>query len=66
MNTINDLREFVYGKAPGDEVELEVIRGESRKYKNCFGKKKLNKESIFIKISIKIIKQLARFISFLL
>ncbi len=31
LNTINDLREFVYGKVPGDEVELEVIRGESRK-----------------------------------
>lgn len=31
LNTINDLREFVYGKAPGDGVELEVIRGESRK-----------------------------------
>ena len=31
LNTINDLREFVYGKAPGDEIELEVIRGESRK-----------------------------------
>lgn len=31
LNTINDLRELVYGKAPGDGVELEVIRGESRK-----------------------------------
>ena len=31
LNTINDLREFVYGKVPGVEVELEVIRGESRK-----------------------------------
>ena len=31
LNAINDLREFVYGKAPGDEVELDVIRGESRK-----------------------------------
>ena len=31
LNTINDLRELVYGKAPGDEVELDVIRGESRK-----------------------------------
>ena len=31
LNNINDIREFVYGKAPGDGVELEVIRGESRK-----------------------------------
>ena len=31
LNTINDLREFIYGKLPGEEVELEVVRGESKK-----------------------------------
>lgn len=31
LNTINDLREFIYGKLPGEEVELEVIRGEMKK-----------------------------------
>lgn len=31
LSTINDLREVVYGKKPGDEVGLEVVRGESRK-----------------------------------
>lgn len=29
--TINDLKEFVYGKKPGDSVELEILRGESRR-----------------------------------
>ena len=29
FGTINDLREFVYGKKPGDSVELEVVRGDS-------------------------------------
>lgn len=31
LNTINDLREFIYGKLPGDEVELEVMRGNNRR-----------------------------------
>lgn len=29
--TINDLKEFVYWKKPGDSVELEILRGESRR-----------------------------------
>lgn len=28
LNTINDLREYVYSKIPGDVVRLKVIRGE--------------------------------------
>ena len=31
LSTINDLREIIYGKKPGDEVELEIIRNESKK-----------------------------------
>lgn len=31
LSTINDLKEFIYGKIPGDEVELEILRGESKK-----------------------------------
>lgn len=31
LSTINDLREFVYGKRPGEEVELEIVRGENRR-----------------------------------
>ncbi len=31
LNTINDLREYIYGKLPGDEVKLEIMRGDSKK-----------------------------------
>ena len=31
VNTINDLRAFVYGKKPGEEVELEILRGGSKR-----------------------------------
>lgn len=31
LNTINDLREYIYRKIPGDVVNLKVIRGESVK-----------------------------------
>ena len=40
LNTINDLREFIYGKKPGDEVVLEVVRGENSRFVNVvLGKK---------------------------
>ena len=40
ISTINDLREFIYGKKPGDEVELEVVRGENKRFvKVVLGKK---------------------------
>ena len=31
LNTINNLKEYIYTKKPGDNVSLEVIRGENRK-----------------------------------
>ena len=31
LNTINDLREYVYSKVPGDVVKLNVVRGEANK-----------------------------------
>lgn len=31
INIINDLREYIYGKKPGDVVQLEIIRGENRR-----------------------------------
>ncbi len=31
LNTINDLREYIYGKVPGDVVKLNIIRGEVRR-----------------------------------
>lgn len=30
LNTINDLREYIYSKLPGDVVKLEVIRNEKK------------------------------------
>ena len=30
LNTINDLREYIYSKLPGDTVKLEVIRNEKK------------------------------------
>ncbi len=31
LNTINDLREYVYSKVPGDVLKLNVVRGEANK-----------------------------------
>ena len=31
LNTINDLREYVYSRIPGDMVKLNVVRGETTK-----------------------------------
>ena len=28
LNTINDLREYIYSKSSGDEVKLRIIRGD--------------------------------------
>lgn len=40
LNTINDLREYVYSKVPGDVVKLNVVRGEnSREIEVALGKK---------------------------
>lgn len=40
LNTINNLKEYIYTKKPGDNVSLEVVRGENRKEINInLGKK---------------------------
>lgn len=40
LNTINDLREYIYSKSPGDEVKLKIIRGDRAKEINVnLGKK---------------------------
>ena len=31
LNTMNDLREYIYSKKPGDEVTLEITRGKINK-----------------------------------
>lgn len=31
LSTINDLREFIYSKKPGDEVQLEILRNDNKK-----------------------------------
>lgn len=40
LNTINDLREYIYKKVPGDKVKLNIIRGQnSREIEVSLGKK---------------------------
>ena len=40
LNTMNDLREYIYSKKPGDEVTLEITRGKiNRQIKLILGKK---------------------------
>lgn len=40
LNTMNDLRQYVYTKKPGDEVTLEVTRGKiNKQIKIILGKK---------------------------
>ena len=40
LNTMNDLREYIYTKKPGDEVVLQISRGKIRKeIKVVLGKK---------------------------
>lgn len=40
LNTMNDLRQYIYTKKPGDEVTLEVTRGKvNRQVKLVLGKK---------------------------
>ena len=31
LNTMNDLREYIYSKKPGDEVTLKIVRGKINK-----------------------------------
>ena len=40
LNTMNDLREYIYTKKPGDEVTLKIVRGKiNREVKITLGKK---------------------------
>ena len=40
LNTMNDLREYIYTKKPNDEVNLKIIRGKINKEFNIvLGKK---------------------------
>lgn len=40
LNTMNDLREYIYTKKPGDEVTLKIVRGKiNREIKIVLGKK---------------------------
>lgn len=40
LNTMNDLRKYIYSKKPGDEVTLEITRGKiNRQIKLVLGKK---------------------------
>lgn len=40
LNTMNDLRQYIYTKKPGDEVVLDVTRGKvSKQIKLTLGKK---------------------------
>ena len=40
LKTMNDLREYIYSKKPGDEVTLEITRGKiNRQIKLILGKK---------------------------
>ena len=40
LNTVNDLREYIYTKKPNDEVTLEIVRGKiNREIKLTLGKK---------------------------
>ena len=44
LKTMNDLREYIYSKKPGDEVTLEITRGKiNRQIKLILGKKKKKK-----------------------
>lgn len=40
LNTMNDLREYIYTKRPNDEVNLKIIRGKiNKEFKIVLGKK---------------------------
>lgn len=40
LNTMNDLREYIYSKKPGDEVTLKIVRGKiNKEIKITLGKK---------------------------
>ena len=40
LNTMNDLREYIYSKKPGDEVSLKIVRGKiNKEIKITLGKK---------------------------
>jgi len=40
LNTMNDLREYIYNKRPGDEVSLKIVRGKiNKEIKIILGKK---------------------------
>lgn len=40
LNTMNDLRQYIYTKKPGDEVKLQIKRGKINKEANLIlGKK---------------------------
>ena len=40
LNTMNDLREYIYTKKPGDQVTLKIIRKKNnKKYKYNIRKK---------------------------
>ncbi len=40
LNTINDLRQYIYSKMPGDTVELNIVRNDKEKEIECtLGKK---------------------------